>query len=235
MPQSTLYTPIVQSTDPVTLIGGGDATPQDLHKALRLAPTCVAADGGAALAVAEQVPLAAVIGDFDSVSADVLSAVPVAAHHRIQEQDSTDFEKALVRIAAPVVVGVGFLGGRVDHQLAAFHSLMRYPDRPCVLLGAHEVICLAPPHIQIDTVAGDDVSLFPLGGVTGRSSGLVWPIDGLEFSPGKQSGTSNRAEGPITLHMSAPAMLLILPRRFMPALVEQFLRSDVARWPALSK
>ena len=227
--------PIVHSTSPVTLVGAGEATPQDLQNSLTIAPTCVVADSGAALALSEGVEIAALIGDFDSVTPDVLANIPVDRQHRIAEQTSTDFEKALTRIAAPLVVGVGFLGGRIDHQLAVFHTLVAHPDRPCVLLGPHEVVCLAPPEIDLPLEDGELVSLFPMGAVTGRSAGLNWPIEGLSFSPSSRIGTSNRALGDVSLEMDRPDMLLILPRRLMPALVQWFSRQDCARWPFRAK
>jgi len=223
--------PIVHSTSPVTLVGAGEATPQDLQESLMLAPTCVAADSGATLALSHGADIAALIGDFDSVTPDILAEIPSERHFRVAEQTSTDFEKALTRIAAPVVLGIGFLGGRIDHQLAVFHTLVAFPDRPCVLLGPQEVVCLAPPHIELPLEAGELVSLFPMGAVTGRSAGLNWPIEGLSFSPSSRIGTSNRALGRVSLEMDGPEMLLILPRRLMPVLVQRFLQPDVARWP----
>ncbi len=227
-----MFDPIIKSPAPVTLVGGGEATPEDLQKALNLAPTCVAADGGAVLADRSGVTLDALIGDFDSVGEDLLAAVPPTVVHHVAEQDSTDFEKALTRISAPVVVGVGFLGKRVDHQLAAFHTLMVCADRACVLLGPAEVVCLAPPQLSLPTQTGDIVSLFPLGAVRGDSTGLTWPIKGLCLAPGVQSGTSNRAEGPMTLSVDAPRLLLILPRRLMPDLVSALGAPHAARWSA---
>ena len=147
--------------DPITLVGGGQATPEDLHEALTLSEGCVAADGGAALVLSQGVPLDALIGDFDSVTADQRAAVPAERQHHVTEQDSTDFEKALCRIVAPVVLGVGFLGGRMDHQMAALHVLLRYPERPCILIGAHELTFLAPPQIALPTKVEDVVSVFP--------------------------------------------------------------------------
>jgi thiamine pyrophosphokinase len=226
------FSPIVQSSDPITLVGGGQATPEDLHKSLMFAPVCVGADGGAALAIKAGVEMAAVIGDFDSIDADILAQVPAAHQHRIAEQDSTDFEKALLRIKTPLVLGVGFCGARVDHQLAALNTLVKFAHQPCVLLAEDELIFVAPPHITLPTKAGDVVSLFPMGRVTGRSTGLHWPIDGLEFRPGYQSGTSNHADGPITVQMDAPGMLMIVPRRFIQPVVEQLSAQTHARWPA---
>ena len=227
-----MNTSIVASNAPVTLVGGGETTPQDIHKALTLAPLCVAADGGADVALAAGVVPEAVMGDFDSLSHAARAEIPADRQHPIAEQDSTDFEKCLTRIAAPVILGVGFLGARVDHQLAVFHSLVKYPDRPCILLGAHEVVCLAPPRLHLPTEAGDAVSLFPMGEVTAQSTGLAWPLEGLSFSPLRLIGTSNCAEGPITLTVQAPHMLLILPRRLMPALLTALADPDAARWPA---
>ncbi|MDF3414238.1 thiamine diphosphokinase [Sulfitobacter sp. M57] len=227
-----MFDPIVSSPDLVTLVGGGEATPQDLAEALTLAPVCVAVDGGAALALRCDVAPAAVIGDFDSVSDRDLAGVPAHRQHRIAEQDSTDFEKALSRVATPVVLGVGFLGGRVDHQLAAFHTLAARCERPCVLLGREEVVCLAPPAISLPTQVGDVVSLFPLAAVAGQSTGLEWPIQGLAFDPLTQIGTSNRATGPVTLQMQTAAMILILPRRLMPELLSALSQTATARWPA---
>lgn len=223
---------IVHEKDPVVLVGGAQATPQDLRKALTLGGTCVAADGGARLAVAAGVDLAAVIGDFDSIPSDTKSQIAPSRQHRITEQDSTDFEKALSRITAPVVLGVGFTGGRMDHQLAVYHGLMRFADRPCVLLGETEVMMLAPPEIALPTQMGDVVSLFPMGAVTGRSEGLKWPIDDIAFAPGSVIGTSNQATGPCRILVDAPAMLLILPLRLIQPVVVALMRPDAVRWPA---
>lgn len=228
----SMIDPIVHSANPVTLIGAGEVTPPDLQKSLSLAPICVAADGGAALALAEGVDVAALIGDFDSVTADILSQIPPQRQHRVAEQTSTDFEKALVRIKAPLVLGVGFLGGRLDHQMAVLHSLVAYPERPCILIGRDEVICLAPPRIELPTQALDVVSLFPMAPVSGKSTGLEWPIEGLAFSPSRRIGTSNRATGPSTLSFEKPEMLLMLPRRLMRPLAERLSSQDAVRWPA---
>mmetsp|Transcript_23949 Transcript_23949/g.43683 ORF Transcript_23949/g.43683 Transcript_23949/m.43683 type:complete len:124 (-) Transcript_23949:13-384(-) len=119
---------IVDSLGPVTLVGGGAGSVADVAEAMSLAPLCVAADGGARLALAAGVEVHAVIGDFDSIGPELDQIAP-ERRIRISEQDSTDFDKALRHVAAPVVVAVGFTGGRLDHQLAALHVLAAYPDR----------------------------------------------------------------------------------------------------------
>ena len=229
-------TSIVHSFDPITLIGGGEVGPKDLDLALRIAPRCVAADGGASVALAAGIDLDAVIGDFDSLDADVLAQIPVHRRHHISEQNSTDFDKCLRNITAPVVVAVGFSGGRLDHQMAAMHTLVACVDRPCIILGAQEVVFHCPPQITLPTQAGDVVSLFPLSHVAGTSMGLEWPIDGLKFAPDRYVGTSNRAVGPLTLTMSGTGMLCIVPRRLFGAVIQALGSLEAHEmWPVPAK
>ena len=91
---------------------------------------------------------------------------------------------------------------------------------PCVLLGAEEVILAAPASgLALPLAAGEVVSLFPLSPVRGRSTGLRWPIDGLDMAPDGRVGTSNRAEGPVTLEVDGPGMLVILPRHCLDLVI----------------
>ena len=96
------------SRQPVTLIGGAPVPRADLDAALALAPVLAAADGGADAALANGLVPQAVWGDFDSISPQARAAIPTENLHRIAEQDSTDFEKCLSRIDAPLVIAVGF-------------------------------------------------------------------------------------------------------------------------------
>ncbi|SLN57722.1 Thiamin pyrophosphokinase, catalytic domain [Falsiruegeria litorea R37] len=224
--------PIVEHSEPITLIGGGDVGENDLNLASSVAPTLVAADGGADLAVAQGHMPQAVIGDFDSVSDDVQRLVPPERLFPVREQETTDFDKALRHIHAPLVVGVGFLGGRVDHQLAVLNTLVRRAATPCVLLGAHEVLFHAPPRIELALDPGSVVSLFPLARVNGRSSGLEWPIDQLTFDPSGQIGTSNRSTGPVTLEMDQPGLLVMVPRGAFDLVMQAFRSTRHVPWPA---
>ncbi|QFS84062.1 thiamine pyrophosphokinase, catalytic domain [Roseivivax sp. THAF40] len=172
--------------------------------------TIVAADSGAAAVLDAGGMPDAVIGDMDSLPAEARAALPPEVIHRIGEQDSTDFDKCLARIDAPLIVGMGFLGRRVDHQLAVFTGLMRRAARKVLLIGAEDVVTLCPSRIALDLAPGTRVSLWPLSEVTGRSDGLRWPIADIPFAPWRVTGTSNMADGPVTLEMDAPGMLLIL-------------------------
>lgn len=224
-------TAIVHSLEPITLVGAGSLSDSDIDDSLALAPTLVAADGGAAHCLAAELMPEAVIGDLDSLDMVQAARIPWERVHEITEQDSTDFDKALRHIETPLVVAVGFTGARMDHELAAYNVLVRRADRRCVLVGETDVLCVAPPKLALDVPKDTRVSLFPMGAVTGRSEGLKWPIDGIDFAPDGGIGTSNAATGPVTLEMAAAGMLLILPKAILPLLVKALLATPEG-WPA---
>ncbi len=200
------------------MLGGGQSTPALLRSALRLAPRLVAADGGADRALAAGLMPEAVIGDFDSVSRGTLAQLPDGVAHRIGEQESTDFDKALRSVAAPFVLAVGFSGARADHSLAVFNTLVRRAERVCLVLSARDVCFIAPEALELELPVGSRFSLFPMGAVEGESEGLRWPIAGLRFAPDGVVGTSNEvAARRLRLSFSARRMLVILPRAGLPA------------------
>ncbi|MDJ0820869.1 MAG: thiamine diphosphokinase [Paracoccaceae bacterium] len=222
---------IVHSNAPIVLVGAGSIKKSVLLDALQGASRIVAADGGAAQVLDLGFVPEAVIGDMDSLPLEVQAQLPAGVLHPIAEQESTDFDKALRNINAPLVLGYGFLGARLDHQLACMTVLARRPDRRCVLVGEEDAIVLAPPELALDLPEGTRVSLFPMASVEGTSEGLHWPIDELAFAPDDVVGTSNRVTGPVRLTMTGPGMLLILPRVALPALCRGLAQSR-AEWPA---
>ena len=125
--------PIVVSQEPVLLVGGAHGDNAQLLSLLDEVTTVVAADSGADWVRAVGRLPNALIGDLDSVSDETRAALPPESVHRIEEQDGTDFDKAIRSISAPMIIGIGFLGGQVDHLLAAMTVLARYPDRAIVL------------------------------------------------------------------------------------------------------
>lgn len=208
---------IVDVSETVTLLGGGEFRRQDLDEALTLAPILVAADGAAAGALAQGHVPVAVIGDMDSLGSAVKARLAPQTLHAVREQDSTDFEKCLREIRAPLILGVGFMGARLDHELAAYNALVRWPDRRCILIGPVDICFHAPPELALDLAPGSRVSLFPMAPARGRSVGLRWPIGGLDFAPDGRIGTSNAATGPVRLWFDGAGMLVILPRAALGA------------------
>ena len=222
---------IVSKNEPITLVGGAPVGTKLLSEAIAIAPLTVAADGGAkVLLECDHDPLA-VIGDMDSLPGDLQARIPENRIHHIAEQDSTDFEKCLSRITAPLIVGVGFLGGRIDHQMAVQSVLSRYAHHRCLLIGMYDAMCVVPPQFALDLPVGTRVSLFPMAPTKIASQGLQWPTEGLQFSPSGQIGTSNRSTGKLILAPQNSAMLIILPRKFAPQIAEALLYAP--KWRAL--
>ncbi|MBN9886768.1 thiamine diphosphokinase [Salipiger abyssi] len=227
MNHATLHSP-----GPVLLAGGGDHSPDLLQSLLPQCTTRIAADGGAAALLSAGVMPDAVIGDLDSLSENTRAQIPAARIHHISEQDSTDFDKCLRNISAPLIYGTGFLGPRIDHQLASLSVLTRRADRRCILADASDAVALVPPQLELDLAPGNRVSLYPMGPVRGESEGLRWPLAGLDFAPHLRTGTSNEASAArVTLRFDTPLMLIILPVAALPALARGLLSAPDA-WPA---
>lgn len=215
-----MESPIVQSSDGVTLVGGGPVSGRDLTRARARAPVVVAADGGANRLLRARVQPQAVIGDLDSISPEARAAVPADRLHHLAEQATTDFDKALRSIAAPFVLALGFAGARIDHGLAVMNTLVRHPGRACIVLGPRDLAFAAPPELALRLRPGDPLSLFPLAQLRGESQGLEWPIAGLGFSPDGFIGTSNRVSAAqVRLAFDGPGMIVILPRNRLDAAI----------------
>ncbi|MFN7001865.1 MAG: thiamine diphosphokinase [Roseinatronobacter sp.] len=211
----------VDTSDGVTLVGGGDVAQADLEQALALAPVLVAADGGANRICGWGHAPERVIGDLDSLDPGLRQELGARVVH-VPDQNSTDLDKCLERIAAPFVIGIGFDGARLDHTLAAMTSLVWHGRARVVLLCAEDICFLAPPQISLDLTPGARVSLFPMTHVTGRSAGLHWPIEGLDFTPAATIGTSNRADqSRVELTFDMPGMLVLLERGYLGQVISK--------------
>ena len=193
---------------------------RDLTLAMARAPRLVAVDGGANRLVDWGLTPEAVIGDMDSVRADIRAVLPAHVLHEMQEQDTTDFDKALRSVRAPLVLAVGFQGARLDHGLAVLTALLVHARQRCIVVGATDIVFHAPVQIALNLHPGDRLSLFPMAPVTGQSAGLRWPIGGIRFAPDGMIGTSNQVVSPqVRLEFDAPGMLVILPRRRLDAAI----------------
>lgn len=192
--------------------------PRDLRACMARSDRLVAADGGAEVALRAGLCPDAVVGDMDSLG-DTARARLADRLHPVAEQDSTDFDKALGMIDAPLILALGFLGGRMDHTFAALNTVVRQ-GRAIVLVGRQDVALHVAQPVTLDIAEGDRVSLCPMRAMRGTSEGLHWPIDAVRFSSMGAIGTSNRAASRrVALTFDGPGMILILPRRRLDAVI----------------
>ena len=203
---------IVSENEPITIVGGAHFSQRLLLESLKRAPVVYAADGGANLCMQYGCQPKQVIGDLDSLSPSLRSELDPSRVIHVPEQDTTDFEKLLIRVDAPFMLAVGFMGGRIDHQMAVQTVLTGYAHRKIICVGDEDVMFVSPPEIDLPLDAGTRISLYPMAPVQARSTGLYWPTDGLSFAPDGQIGTSNKATRPVTLLPSAPCMLVVLSK-----------------------
>lgn len=210
---------ILQQSDHVTLLGGGIVNHAILQDCLALAPRLVAVDGGADAALALDLVPEQVLGDLDSLSQVARARLDPESIIETPDQNRTDFDKALETVAAPLALGVGFMGGRLDHELACYNALVR-SDRRCVLVGEEDLCFHVPDQITLGLPVGTRLSLFPMAEVAGYCTGLKWPVDGLVMAPWARVGTSNEVTMPEQdLRFNRPGMLVILPRVHLAAVV----------------
>lgn len=202
--------PIVHVSSPVTLLGGADLDNNELNICLKVAPSVVAADGGADHALRKGRHPLAVIGDMDSIS-DAARAAFGDVLHLVAEQDTTDFEKCLTRLHAPLIMAAGFLGGRLDHTLSALSVVARLQACHVVLVARDDVCVLLPQGHSIWHLAlGDRAALLPLGAATVTSTGLRWDLDARGLAPDGTVSSSNAVAAPVVqLNVSGPVLLTL--------------------------
>ena len=191
----------------------------------------VAADSGVALARTLGLSVDVAVGDFDSLTPDLVERLDDLAdevrRHPVHK-DATDLELALdvalERGPARVLV-VGLEGGRPDHALAnllvaaapAFGSL----DVELVLDHGHAWVVR-------DRLVGrwpsdTTISLIPVhGAATVSIDGVRWPLDHSTLTPGTTRGVSNSTlpdrtgsdAATVTVHDGV--VICIVPRTIPP-------------------
>ena len=206
---------------PLLIVGGGTVERPLLRELAGKAAGLVGADAGADRIIEAGLVPDAVIGDMDSVRD--LAALPRATRViTVTDQETTDFEKALLMTAAPLTLALGMTGGRFDHTLAALHAVAKAAaTRRIVLVDEHDLALGVSGSIRLDVGRGTRVSIYPLGRTAFRGSkGLLYPLDGLEMEQGRKIGTSNSAVADAIEIEAAPGTqspwLLILDRGKLP-------------------
>ncbi len=186
-----------------------------------LAPTVVAADGGADRAFALGLSVDVVIGDLDSIAAETLvrlerDGVRVVGHPA--RKDATDLELALdeaVALDARRGLVVASAAGRLDHLLASLLLLghERYAGLELTALVGEAVAWVVRGERRLEGAPGALLSLFALGGPARiRTDGLEYPLVDELVEPGSSRGVSNVVLGEgATIRVSEGVVLALRP------------------------
>ncbi len=216
---------ILQRFDqPITIIGGGEFVPHIFEYSLQIGKELIAVDGGLNHLIPRRHFPQWILGDLDSAT-DVRSWVQAGAKVKLLlEQNSTDFEKCLYSIEAPLYLANGFLGHRIDHTLASCSTLVRRKEKNIILLGKRDIIIHINKKMSLKLEIGTRLSLFPFKKVRGvQSFGLKYSIEGLVFAPGSVIGTSNEVtDVSVEMNFDDAGMLLILPIESLSKVLESY-------------
>ena len=187
----------------VVIFAGGTYRPGTASQnALASADIIIAADSGAETALRLGHIPAYVVGDFDSLDAQLVEQLRARGSQIITaavEKDETDTELAVqlaIEQGATSITLLGALGGdRFDHTIANVLLLVGFDTVPIQIIDGPSTCWLlrGPGHSSIVGQPGDLLSLLPLmGDATGiRTSGLYYPLNGETLRFGKPRGASN--------------------------------------------
>ncbi len=206
-------------TSPVVLLGAGRLYEPDKPLISNLNLPIICADGGFQAAGSLGVKPELIIGDRDSVRPEDIGNTPYIYD---SDQNTTDFDKSLAHVTAPMRLCFGFWGKRLDHSLAALSSLTRSTAKGAILVGEEDICFCAPAEFQLELPAGTPIGFYPLTDVTAKSSGLKYPLDGLTLSPTGRLGTSNETTGNLELSDVNGKLLVILPRDQLSSAAKSF-------------
>ena len=201
--------------DNVTLVGGAGFSKTLLSESLILADDLVAADGGANFLPTQSVPKY-IIGDLDSIVSPEKWVERGSKLVRINNQDSTDFDKCISAIKSKKIIALGFMDQRLDHFLAACNSLVRC-KRQIFLIGKRDIIFHLPNEFSIKLPINSRVSLFPFEDIKNvQAVGLKYPVEDVSFSPIGKIGTSNVSTSEnIKISYKGSGMLGIFSSRYL--------------------
>jgi thiamine pyrophosphokinase len=201
------------------LLGGGVIHVNDVEDIKKCARSLYCADAGYFHAIKYDLSIAGLIGDLDSVGTLDAPTFPII---QVLDQDTTDLEKSLMVINAPRIICYGFLGGRLDHSLAAFNAIAK-SDRTVFLVDEQDACVICPAHLDLKLPKGTRFSIFPLTDVRARSKGLKWNVDGVAMSPVGIVSTSNETtDDRVQCWIDDGIAVVIFPREFLDDVLGQW-------------
>lgn len=174
----------------------------------------------------DELPLSpdVVIGDFDSLSGRVLDGRAGPRFLQVDDQYTTDSEKALLFLieqGIEEVVMLGSTGWRLDHTIFNCQLLERYADklRICIAGPNADTVRLGPgTSVSWDLPTGSRFSLLPMmGAVSGVTlEGARYPLLGDALDPSGPALISNQVfVSPLLISVGTGSLLVAVDRFIM--------------------
>jgi thiamine pyrophosphokinase len=185
-----------------------------LYEQTSHAETIICADSGLHHAQKIGIIPHKIIGDFDSVNADLLKAFEGKAEIILNpDQYATDLMKALDIAPDNARIDIyGAVGQRADHDFSNILIMMTHP-RGCdsILHTQHDLRCVIKRETTFPCSIGDMFGVFPLEPTSGlHYQGLQWPDDGLDepHAFGWNGSCNPAIADEVTISLSSGAVLV---------------------------
>ncbi|HEV8539519.1 MAG TPA: thiamine diphosphokinase [Bacteroidota bacterium] len=197
------------------IIGNGALPGRNIIRPLvSSADVIVCGDGGANHARKLRITPDIILGDLDSITAStrrVFRRIPVLL---IDDQYSTDLEKAITycvqrRITSADIIGA--LGDRIDHTTGSLGCFKKFRKMIQLrMFDGHGVVTLIDGSMKLRTKQGEKLSLIPLERCNGVSTrNLLYGLKNSVLELGVHEGISNEATGSTaTIRVKTGTLLL---------------------------
>ncbi|MDR1626990.1 MAG: thiamine diphosphokinase [Spirochaetia bacterium] len=197
--------------------GGLWPAKENCEEYLNEAGLYVAADSGLLLARSFGLRPDYIVGDMDSLPnlamLDDYDPGSVMRYPREKDYSDTELGLELAREkGCDRVFLIGGGGGRMDHFLALY-SLFHRKNPPSAWLTDRDEMIYIDSRYALEGCKGKEISLFPLGSqrVRMRSTGLKWPLGGLEWRIGDVGISNIVADNYAEIQIVTGALLLMRP------------------------
>lgn len=167
----------------------------------------IGVDRGLQFLYENQIMPSHIVGDFDSVSTDIIqyykteTEIPILEFR--PEKDASDTEIAVrlaIELGAEELVILGGTGTRLDHVMANIQTLKIAHDHgvKAYLMDAHNRISLVEREVRIlkENAFGEYFSIFPFGGIVEDISieGAKYPLAHYRLEPYDSRCVSNEVQ-----------------------------------------
>jgi len=197
------------------IIANGTLPPPDFVRALvRFAKMIVCADGGANHAQTLGIKPDVIIGDFDSILPSTKIFFDNVLQLHLEEQFSTDLEKAIrhcIELGVSSVDIVGAFGDRIDHATGSLGCFKKFGNKINIrMLDSFGELTMIQKEVHLEMKVYEKVSLIPLERCTGvTTKNLKYELNDGILELGVQEGISNEAiSRNVTIHVGTGILLL---------------------------
>lgn len=188
--------------EPALIIANGASCSDELlGQLLEWSPLVIVLDSAIERVIKMDIKVDVLLGDFDrgfNPNEFQTLQYPLEIVYT-PDQNKTDLEKAfdyLIERKIPAVNVVWATGRRADHTITNLTNIVRYRNLlKIVILDDYSKIFMLPPTFQKWYTAKTNISLIPIGVVTGiTSQNLVYPLKNDTLTIGYRTGSSNAVE-----------------------------------------